>query len=264
MNPNRIDQCFAACRLQGRRALIGYLTAGDPTFEASLNTLRQAVDAGVEILEIGVPFSDPTADGPVIQAASQRALAAGMSLTRALELVAALRETHAVPIVLFGYANPFYRYGYDAFSRAAAAAGVDGVLVVDLPFEECGDLRSSLAAAGVHMIPLIAPTTPLARAGRILAEASGFVYYIMVTGVTGVRAATAHDVDEHVARLRTVSALPVAVGFGVSNGEQARQAGRSADAVVVGSALVQAAQEGRLSSLVQDLKQGLRGEGISR
>lgn len=254
---NRIDARFAALKAQGRKGLVGYLTAGDPDAGTSQRDIRAAIEGGLDVLELGVPFSDPTADGPTIQEASQRALRAGMTVSGVLELVWTLRRDYDIPIVLFGYTNPFFRYGYDRLCADAAAAGADGMLVVDLSFEESDEMRGALARHGLCLVPLVAPTTPEARAVAIAERASGFIYYIMVTGVTGTRDVLAADIDAHVAMLRAHTPLPVAVGFGVSSGEQARLAARSADAVVVGSALVRAAREGRLAGLVRELRQAL-------
>lgn len=255
---NRIDKVFQRLKAEGRKGLVGYLTAGDPDIAASEVRMRTALDHGVDILEVGVPFSDPTADGPTIQAASFRALQAGMDLEKALVLVGRLRADYPdVPIVIFGYVNPFFHYGYERFCRDASAAGADALLVVDLPYEESGELKQYMTAEGLEFIPLIAPTTPPERAKVILAEAGGFVYYIMVTGVTGTRAASADDVREHVGRLRGCTALPIAVGFGVESGAQARAVADAADAVVVGSALIKAAREDRLAALVDELRGAL-------
>ena len=254
---NRIDQTFRRLAAEGRKGLVGYLTAGDPDAAISERNIRAAIENGVDVLELGVPFSDATADGPVIQEASQRALAAGMTVGGALQMACRLRRDFDLPIVLFGYANPFFRYGYERLSADAAEAGVDGVLVVDLPFEESGELRVPLEKHGLCFIRLIAPTTPTYRASAILKDAGGFVYYIMVTGVTGARTKTAEDVRGHVERLRGCTSLPIAVGFGVSGGQQAREAARSADAVVVGSALVRAAQEARAGEFVRELRNAL-------
>jgi len=239
---------------------VGYLTAGDPDMGRSEATVREALDAGVDILELGVPFSDPTADGPVIQEASQRSLAAGTRLSGILDLVRRLRRDRREPIVLFGYANPFYRYGYERLCRDAAAAGVDGLLVVDLPFEESGALRPHADRSGLCLIPLVAPTTPPERAKRILTGSRGFVYYIMFRGVTGARETVAADVAEQVAALRRATDLPVAVGFGVSAPEQVRRLATDADAIVVGSALVRAASEKRVGSFVRSLRAALGGD----
>lgn len=254
---SRIEQTFLALKKQNRKALVGFLVAGDPDLERSERDCRAALENGVDVLELGVPFSDPTADGPVIQVAGQRSLAAGTTLPKVLEMARRLRKDTAAPIVLFGYVNPFFNYGYEALARDAAAAGVDAFLVVDLPYEESGEFRVHLDKAGLEFISLIAPTTPDARLGTILKDARGFVYYIMVKGVTGARAEVATDVAGHLVRLKNHTRLPVAAGFGVSNGSQARDAARHADGVVVGSALVKAAGEGRLVALVREIRQAL-------
>jgi tryptophan synthase alpha chain len=254
---NRIVNTFQELQAAGRKGLVGYLTAGDPDEATSERHVLDAVAAGVDVIELGVPFSDPTADGPVIQAAARRALAAGITVSKVLALVARLRKRTQVPIVLFGYANPFLKYGYAKLCADAAAAGADGLLVVDLPFEESDELREHMKTHGLLLIPLIAPTTPVARAAELLRDAGGFVYYIMVRGVTGARAAVALDLDENLRGLRSVTRLPIAVGFGVSSGPQARQAADKADAVVIGSALVKAAGEGRLVALVKELRGAL-------
>lgn len=254
---NRIDATFETLRKQGRKALIGYLTAGDPDVERSFDNIMTAVRGGLDVLELGVPFSDPTADGPTIQVAAQRALASGMTVGGVLDLVRRLRVESEIPVVLFGYANPFFRYGYERVCADAAESGADGMLVVDLPFEESAELKPHMTRHGLQFIPLIAPTTPGERVAAMLKDAGGFVYYIMVTGVTGARQSVAADVREHVEGVRKVTPLPVAVGFGVSSGTQAREAADAADAVVVGSALVQAAQDGRLETLVRELRQAL-------
>ncbi len=257
---NRIEHTFQRLRTEGRKGFIGYLTAGDPNPAVSEQNIRIAVENGLDILELGVPFSDPTADGPVIQAAAYRALKAGMTVARTVELVRRLREGTDIPIVLFGYANPFFRYGYERLAADAAAAGVDGLLVVDLPLEEREELRPFLDQHGLCLIPLIAPTTPPGRAAAILEGARGFVYYIMVRGVTGMRHALAADLATQVERLRRVTALPIAVGFGIQRGEQARGAAMVADAVVVGSALVAAAQEKTLAERTRELRAALQGK----
>ena len=256
---NRIDRTFAELRESGRKGLVGYLTGGDPDMETSERHIRSAVESGIDLLELGVPFSDPTADGPTIQEAAQRALAGGATVSGLLDMVRRLREDVDIPIILFGYANPFFRYGYEKLCRDAAAAGVDGMLVVDLPFEQAEELRAHTDAHGIYPIPLIAPTTPAERMALITGPAKGFVYYIMVTGVTGARDRVAAGVADHIAQLRSCTELPVAVGFGISNGKQAAVAAQSADAVVVGSALVRAAREGCLPELVRDLRNGLAG-----
>jgi tryptophan synthase alpha chain len=257
---NRLDATFQNLKRANRKGFVGYLTAGDPDVARSMDDIRTALRGGVDVLELGIPFSDPTADGPVIQAASRRALAAGMTVRRALDMVRDLRREFDQPIVLFGYVNPFFRHGYARLAADAAAAGADAFLVVDLPFEEAGEMCAALADNGLHFIPLIAPTTPVARARVVLAQAGGFVYYIMVAGVTGARASLAVDLERHVRDLRSCTALPIAVGFGVSSGAQAREAAQAADAVVVGSALVKAARDGRLAALVKEIREALNAE----
>ncbi len=257
---NRIEKTFDDLKAQGRKGLVAFLTVGDPDEVQSERDIREALDAGVDVLELGIPFSDPTADGATIQAASQRALHAGMTLKKALGMVARIRNDYDCPIVLFGYVNLFFRYGFDKVCADAAAAGADGMLVVDLPFEESGELRGHLAHNGMVFIPLVAPTTPPARLRKILDGARGFVYYIMVTGVTGARAGLAEGLAGRLAALREVTTLPVAAGFGISSGRQAAEAVRDADAVVVGSALITAAREGRLGTLVREIRAALDGE----
>lgn len=256
---NRITQTFQALRAQGRKALIGYLTAGDPDLKTSERNLRVALANGLDILELGVPFSDPTADGPTIQAAGQRALTSGINLRQILSLARRLRRSFATPIILFSYANPLFRYGYAKLCSDAARAGIDGLLVVDLPYEESAELRALMKRHNLLFIQLIAPTTAPERARRLLAAADGFVYYILVKGVTGVRKQLAGDIKKHMDQLRTCTDLPIAAGFGISDGAQARAAARQADAVVVGSALVEAARKGRLAALVRELAAAMHG-----
>lgn len=254
---DRISTTFSRLKKQGRKAFVGYLTAGDPDMRRSEADIRTAIRHGVDILELGVPFSDPTADGPVIQAASQRSLAAGTTLEKVLNLVCRLRKDLDLPIILFGYANPFFSYGYKRLCAGAADAGVDGLLVVDMPFEEMNELLRFSAPRGLALIRIIAPTTPPQRARRILADADGFVYYIMVTGVTGARKTISAGIGRHMAVLRRATALPIVVGFGISNGRQARLAASSANGAVVGSALVKAARDGKLAPLVRDIRRAL-------
>lgn len=256
---NRLAHTFETLKTNGRKGLIGYLTAGDPDLAACEKRLRAALDGGVDVLELGVPFSDPTADGPVIQAAAQRALAAGVTLPRVLELVSRLRRDYAQPIVLFGYANPFFRYGYAKLARDAVEVGVDGVLVVDIPFEEQREIVGSIHERGLAYIPLVAPTTSPERMATILKGASGFVYAITVRGVTGQRSDLVLDMAEQVRAIRACSDLPVAAGFGIGNARQAAQAAEFADAVVVGSALIEAAQAGHLADKVRELRSALNG-----
>lgn len=254
---NRIDATMGELKKTGRKGFVAFLTAGDPDLAQSESDIRDALDHGVDILELGVPFSDPTADGPVIQAASLRALENGMNLEKVLGLVRKLRKDYEQPIVLFGYVNLFFRYGFARLAQDAADAGVDGVLTVDLPYEESGPLFAELQKHGLHRIPLAAPTTGAERLKMILADAGGFLYYIMVTGVTGARQSVRTDLADRLKVLRSVTELPIAVGFGVSNGEQAQAVAESADAVVVGSALISAAREGHLKERVQDIRMGI-------
>ena len=253
----RIEHTFETLKQQGRKALVGYFTAGDPNIETSEANLRIALQEGLDVLELGVPFSDPTADGAAIQESSQRALKGGTTLKDLIAMVGRLRKDFQTPIILFGYANPFMQYGYAKLCADAACAGADGFLVVDMPFEESGELRMHADKHGLAIISLIAPTTPRERAAAILKDARGFVYYIMVMGVTGTRQALAVDVTEHVKALRSCTNLPIVVGFGVSNPAQAKQAVATADGVVIGSALVKAAHEGKLTGLVREIRAAL-------
>jgi len=234
----RIEERFTALKKEGRKAFVAYLTAGDPSLEKTEELIPALEAAGVDIMEIGVPFSDPTADGPVIQAASQRALKRGATLEKILAMISELRRTSGIPIVLFGYYNPILSYGPERFAADAAASGVDGILVVDLPPEEADELRRFTDPAGLAFITLIAPTTDPKRARKILRRATGFVYYISVTGVTGTAVPRPDDVRRDVTRLKGITALPVAVGFGISTPAQAATIAPLADGVVVGSALV--------------------------
>jgi len=236
----RLARRFVDLGAQGRGGLVTYLTAGDPDYETSLAILRGLPKAGVDAIEIGIPFSDPMADGPAIQAAGLRALKAGGSLKRTLELVAAFRrDDRDTPIVLMGYYNPIYRFGVERFCAEARRAGVDGLIVVDLPPEEDHELRPHARAAGLDVIRLATPTTDATRLPAVLDGAGGFIYYVAVLGVTGTRSAAATDVAKHLAQIRRMSNLPIAVGFGIKTPAQAAEIARSADAVVVGSALVE-------------------------
>lgn len=268
---SRLEATFATLRARGEAALIPYFTAGDPDLDTTEVLVRAAVDAGADAIELGVPFSDPMADGPILQRSAARALAAGMSLPRVLELVARLRASTTVPIVLFGYYNPFFRYGVDALARDAAAAGADGVLCVDLPPEEAGDLRAATAGAGLDVIALLAPTTPLARVRTIARTASGFLYFVSVLGTTGARADLPTALPQWVRRARRVTSLPIGVGFGVSRPEQAGWIAGFADAVIVGSALARLVEEGdrpgaptRVATFVDSLRRPMRAVATVR
>jgi tryptophan synthase alpha chain len=235
---SRLADRFAAIRREGRPGLVTYTTAGDPDLARSADILLTLDRAGADVLEIGVPFSDPLADGPVIQRATERALAAGGSLRSSLALVKGVRARVAAPIVIFSYANPLMRMGLEAFARAAAAAGVDGVLALDLPIEEAGTFREILAAAGVDTIFLLSPTTTDARIRQAARLGRGFLYGISRLGVTGARDRVAAGAESLVARIRAQTDLPIALGFGISTPEHVAEVGAYADAAVVGSALV--------------------------
>jgi tryptophan synthase alpha chain len=240
---SRLDERFARIRNTRSPALITYITAGDPDGERSADIIVALAKAGADVIEVGVPFSDPLADGPVIQRASERALAKGMSLRRTLDLVRRVRTSADTPIVLFTYANPVLRMEPRAFARAAADAGVDGVLILDYPVEEAGQLRAQIVDAGLDPIFLISPTTTDARIRRSGELGRGFLYVISRLGVTGMRDTLATDVEPLVRRVRAQSDLPVALGFGISTPQQVAQACGWADAAVVGSALVNVVAE---------------------
>jgi len=236
----RITRRFAAFRGDGRAGLVTYLTAGDPDLDTSARLFAGLGAAGADLIEIGMPFSDPMADGPAIQEAGQRALKQGMTLRGTLELVRMLRRAdEATPIVLMGYYNPIYHYGAEAFAHDAAGAGVDGVIVVDLPPEEDAELTFPARAAGLDVIRLATPTSDEKRLPLIVEHASGFIYYVAIAGITGTRSADAADVAAAVTRLRQFTPLPIAVGFGIRTPEQAAAVARAADAAVVGTSLVQ-------------------------
>lgn len=238
---NRIDMRFERLRAQGRKALIPFVTAGDPSIESTLPVMHALARAGADVIELGVPFSDPMADGPVIQRASERALARGMTLGKTLATVAEFRRTDGdTPVVLMGYANPIEARGREAFVTQAAEAGVDGVLVVDYPPEEAEDFVALLAARGLHPIFLLAPTSSAERIAAVGRLARGYVYYVSLRGVTGAGHLNVGEVAKNVAEIRRRVNVPVGVGFGIRDGATARRVAEAADAVVIGSALVQA------------------------
>ncbi|MGQ0587136.1 MAG: tryptophan synthase subunit alpha [Gammaproteobacteria bacterium] len=235
----RIDSTFARLRKAGRKGLVPYITAGDPHPRHTVVLMHALVENGADLIELGVPFSDPMADGPVIQLACERALASGTSLTRVLALVAQFRKRDkATPVVLMGYLNPIESMGLAAFARRASAAGVDGVLVVDLAVEEAPEFVPALRGEGLDCIFLVAPTSPPARIAAIAREGSGYLYYVSLKGVTGARSLDVAEVARKLGEIRRHTSLPVAVGFGVRDAKTAAQVGQVADAVVVGSALV--------------------------
>jgi tryptophan synthase alpha chain len=266
----RIDARLAALKAEGRSALVTYVTAGDPDYATSLAILKALPGAGADIIELGMPFSDPMAEGPPIQAAIIRALSGGQTMVKTLSMVRAFRESDDVtPIVLMGYYNPIYIYGVTRFLEDAKAAGVDGLIVVDLPPEEDGELCVPALAHGVSFIRLATPTSDDKRLPTLIRNTSGFIYYVSVLGVTGVKSAAAADVAEAVARIHRHSDLPVMVGFGVKTGAQAKAIAAAAEGVVVGSALVNAVRDSlvdgkateatvsAVASLVRELADGV-------
>jgi tryptophan synthase alpha chain len=265
----RIADTFTRLRAEGRPGLVTYTTAGDPDLPRSADILKALDRAGADVLEVGVPFSDPLADGPVIQRATERALAAGGSLRAALALVEQVRPHVSAPIVMFSYANPLLRMGVDAFATRAAASGVDGVLALDLPIEEAGDFRTTLKAAGLDTIFLLSPTTTDARIRKAAALGSGFLYGISRLGVTGARDRVASGAEALVKRIRQHTSMPIALGFGISRPEHVAEVGAYADAAVVGSALVSMIAESsgstdlidRVEAYVRWLKSAARPEG---
>lgn len=259
---NRIDRRFETLAAAGRKALIPFLTAGYPEPDYTVPVLHALVEAGADVLELGVPFSDPTADGPVLQRSAARALARGVSLPRILEVVAEFRAESDVPVILFGYYNPFFRYGAERFCRDARQAGVNGLLVVDLPPEEADELWKPARAEGLDVIFLLAPTSDASRVKKVMRKASGFVYYVSMTGVTGSKAIDTGEVSTMVERLRADCPLPIGVGFGISSAADAAAVARFADAVVVGSAIMRLVEESggdpslpaRVEAFVRELK----------
>lgn len=239
--PDRIRDRFDALKAEGRAGLVSFVTAGDPDIPTSARILAGLPGAGADIIELGMPFSDPMADGPAIQAASLRALAAGQTLAGTLKMVRAFRdETDDVtPVVLMGYFNPVYVYGVERFVEDAANAGVDGLIIVDLPPEEDSELRVPAAAAGIDFVRLTTPTSDAVRLPKLTETASGFIYHVSITGITGTRSASNDHVAADIDRVRTFTDLPLAVGFGIKTPDQAAAIARVADAAVVGSAIVQ-------------------------
>jgi tryptophan synthase alpha chain len=271
----RIDARFADLKRDGRAALVTFITAGDPDPGTSLAILKALPGAGADVVELGMPFTDPMADGPAIQASSQRALKAGATLAKTLAMVNAFRASdQATPIVLMGYYNPIYIYGVEAFLADAKAAGVDGLIVVDLPPEEDDELCLPALRADMNFIRLATPTTDDRRLPAVLANTSGFVYYVSITGITGMATPDLRKVGDAVARIKRHTTLPVAVGFGVKTAAQARAIAASADGVVVGSALIDAlkasldghdkatgATVAAVADLVAELARGVRAAG---
>ncbi|MGL6210455.1 MAG: tryptophan synthase subunit alpha [Paracoccaceae bacterium] len=235
----RIDDTFARLKAEGKKAFVSYIMAGDPDVATSLSLMKGLPGAGVDIIELGLPFTDPMADGPTIQLAGQRALEGGMTLDATLQMVREFRAGDAgTPIVLMGYFNPIYARGVDVFLKQAVAAGIDGLIIVDLPPEEDDELCLPAQAAGMNFIRLATPTTDAKRLPKVLQNTSGFVYYVSITGITGAAAAQAVDVAPEVARIKAATDLPVIVGFGINTPDQARAIAGVADGCVVGSAIV--------------------------
>jgi len=267
----RIEKRFAELKQQGRAALVTFVTAGDPDYATSLEIIKGLPRAGADLIEFGMPFTDPMADGPAIQAAGLRALKSGQTTKKTLQMVREFRKVDdATPVVLMGYYNPLYTYGVDRFLADAKAAGVDGLIIVDLPPEEDDELCIPAIKAGINFIRLATPTTDDKRAPTVLKNTSGFVYYVSVLGITGTKAPDLASVKANVTRLKKHTSLPIAVGFGVKTAEQARIIGNDADGVVVGTALVNAVRDtldrdGKPTSktvpavhgLVRDIAQGV-------
>lgn len=245
LSDTRVTRTFERLAAAGRKAFVTFVTAGDPNEEISEALITGLPEAGADLIEIGMPFSDPMADGPSIQASSQRALKAGMTLPKTLEMTRRFRQRDdATPIVLMGYYNPIYRYGAEKFVHDAVASGADGLIIVDLPPEEDAELCDPALTAGLHWIRLFTPTTDDSRIDSVLKNVSGFLYYISVLGVTGTRSARIEHVGNAVNRLKQHSSLPVAVGFGIKTAEQARETASVADGIVIGSALVDMIRDG--------------------
>jgi len=257
----RIDDTFARLNAAGKKAFVTYVMAGDPDFDASLEIVKGLPGAGVDIIELGIPFTDPMADGPTIQLAGQRALAGGMTLLKTLELATEFRKTDdTTPIVLMGYYNPIYSRGVDRFLDDAKAAGIDGLIVVDLPPEEDAELCIPAQKAGLNFIRLATPTTDDQRLPKVLQNTSGFVYYVSITGITGAAAPEAADVAPEVARIKSQTDLPIIVGFGIRTPEMSEGIARIADGAVVGSAIVSEIAAGKSAdevlSFVKSLADG--------
>lgn len=264
MRMNRIDRVFHEARARGRKVLIPFITAGDPDLETTARLIPLIADAGGDIIELGIPFSDPMADGPTIQLSAERALKGGATLESILTTIKSSRDHTDVPLVLMGYYNPIFRYGVERFTQDAGAAGVDGLLVVDLPPEESRELARHCRRHGLRLIRLATPTTDRARFQRIAADAGGYIYYVSVTGVTGARNTLPEDLAARVKEMRSMVDIPVVIGFGIGTPELARMAAEAADGVVVGSALVRLFErhtgtslDAEVSGFVRSMKQAV-------
>lgn len=256
---SRISEAFARCRARGSKALVTFITAGDPDLASTEQLIPLLEQNGADIIELGVPFSDPMADGPTIQLASERALAAGTTLDKILASVKSVRRHTQVPIILMGYYNPLLSYGLERFAAAAAAAGVDGVLVVDLPPEEADELQAATDRHGLDLIFLLTPTSDAARLRKVSRRARGFIYYVSVTGVTGARCDVERSIGANVAAIKAQTPVPVVVGFGVSTPAQAAEVAAAGDGVVVGSAIVKLFEQHRDAALREAVGQFTAG-----
>ncbi|MGC3991607.1 MAG: tryptophan synthase subunit alpha [Chthoniobacteraceae bacterium] len=264
---SRIKACFATLKENRRKALVPFVTAGDPSLDATVPLLHLLAENGADLIELGIPFSDPMADGPVIQLADERALANGVTTIKILEMVREFRKTNSTtPIVLMGYLNPVEIYGYAKFAKDAAAAGVDGMIVVDLPPESSKPLTDEFDKAGIDCVFLLAPTTKTARIEKIAKSARGYLYYVSVKGVTGAGNLDVDAVNEKLETIRKITDLPITVGFGIKDGATARLVGQKADGVVVGSALVKLVEQHQqdrqalhssIAAFMQSLRQGI-------
>jgi len=262
---SRIQQTLEDILRSGKKALVPFLTAGDPDVPTTVELIHALIESGADLIELGMPFSDPMADGPTIQAASERALAAGTTVAAVLDIVRTVRRNSNVPIVLMGYYNPVFHYGAARFAADAADAGVDGLLLVDLPPEEADEIHADLKQAGIDLITLLAPTTPEERMAELAGKAEGYLYYVSMTGVTGSQKVDAGAIEAAVRKVQEKSRVPVAVGFGISTGADAAAVGAFADAVVVGSALVKIIEtHGKSADLLPRVKEFIASlkEGI--
>jgi tryptophan synthase alpha chain len=259
---NRITDLFEKLKAQKKKGFIAFVTAGDPDIGTTKKIIKELERSGADMIELGIPFSDPMADGPTIQASYERAVKGGVHLTDVLKLVGEVRKDSQVPLVLFGYYNPIFNYGLKKFAKDAAAAGADGVLIVDLPPEESDELRGELDKNGVDLIFLLTPTSDEKRMRLVASKASGFIYFVSVTGVTGARTSVSADVHKYVKRVRKHTDLPLGVGFGISTPQQAKEVCKSADAAVVGSAIVNVIARNKGPKLIKEL--GSFASGIKR
>lgn len=254
LNRRRIAAKFAELKNRKEKALVTFVTAGDPDLEFTARLLPRLALAGADIIELGMPFSDPMADGPTIQRASERALTSGTTVTGLLEMLRSVRDQVPVPIVMMGYSNPVHSYGWQRFAKDAVAAGLDGLLLVDLPPEEAEELRTAARAAGLDLVMLLAPTSDEARISKVNRSGSGFIYYVTVTGVTGIRQSVSSSLDMELTNLCSQVRLPVVAGFGISTQEQTRQVAGLADGVVVGSAIMKLFEQYQGEELLEQVE----------